>query len=173
MTYENILKAATGQNQSQTPAYDGMDKMPRQLSALEQSQNYETFSMLMREGVYLPDLLKRLEGLEKKVKNLESQPRKDTNAELFAVMEASVCADAEVRMLKKKLADTRDMIISEICMKDNRYMEAMDEYKTTVNRVYIRQKEQTSHGDGSPEICDDLKGCVSDKEGVSSEQKTQ
>ena len=145
MTYDNILKAMSGQNQSQPPVHEESNKISRQLSTLEQSQNYETFSMLMKEGVYLPDLIKRLDEMESKIKTLESQPKHDTNAELLAVMEAAVKNNPEVKQARQKVADAKTAIINEMCMKDPRFKDALEEYKTTVNRVYI----QTRENDGS------------------------
>lgn len=127
----------------------------------------------MKQGVYLPDLIKRLDDLEGKVRNLESQPKHDANAELFAVMESSVCDDAEVKSSKRRVSDIRNMILTEMCMKDSRYTEALDEYRTTVNRVYIRKKEQAPHGGGFAEVCDDPERSISSETGVSSEQTAQ
>lgn len=80
---------------------------------MEQSQNYETFSMLMKEGVYLPDLIKRLDDMEAKVKALESQPKQDTNAELFSVMESAVRNSNPVRDARQNVADVKTQILTE------------------------------------------------------------
>lgn len=135
--YSNILKALGGQNQMSqpsTPAQGG-------LTLDQQAQNYDTFSKLMHEGVYLPDLLKRLDDMENKIKTLESQPKQDTNAELLAVMEQAVKNDSEVKAARQRVADVKTAIIAELCMKDPRYCEALEAYKTTVNRIYIKRRE--------------------------------
>lgn len=180
MTYDNILKAISGQNQSQPPVHEESNKMSRQLSTLEQSQNYETFSMLMKEGVYLPDLIKRLDDMEAKVKALESQPKQDTNAELLAVMEQAVKNHPDVKASRQHVADVKSAIITEMCMQDQRYRDALESYKTMVNKVYIQTREkddraertsrpevQTEAGRGVVEVRDDSEGRIQDQEGIS------
>ena len=179
MTYDNILKAMSGQNQSQPPVHEESNKIPRQLSTLEQSQNYETFSMLMKEGVYLPDLIKRLDDMEAKVKALESQPKHDANAELLAVMEAAVKNHPEVKASRQHVADVKSAIITELCMQDQRYRDALEAYKTTVNKVYIQTREsnggseriaeevETPQRGGAVEVRDDSEGRIQDQEGIS------
>ena len=179
MTYDNILKAMSGQNQSQPPVHEESNKISRQLSTLEQSQNYETFSMLMKEGVYLPDLIKRLDDMEAKVKALESQPKHDANAELLAVMEAAVKNHPEVKASRQHVADVKSAIITELCMQDQRYRDALEAYKTTVNKVYIQTREsnggperiaeevETPQGGGAVEVRDDSEGRIQDQEGIS------
>ena len=103
--------------------------------------------MLMKEGVYLPDLIKRLDNMEAKVKALESQPKQDTNAELLAVMEQAVKNHQEVKAARQHVADVKSAIITEMCMQDQRYRNALEAYKTTVNKVYI----QTRESNGGPE----------------------
>lgn len=146
--YSNILKALGGTPQADEPA-----PSTGGLSMAQQAENYDTFSKLMREGVYLPDLIKRLDDMETKIKTLESQPKHDANAELLAVMEAAVKNHAEVKQARQKVADIKTAIINEICMKDPRFREALEDYKTTVNRVYI----QTRESDGSERtVCSEV-----------------
>ena len=179
MTYDNILKAMSGQNQSQPTVHEESNKISRQLSTLEQSQNYETFSMLMKEGVYLPDLIKRLDDMEAKVKVLESQPKQDTNAELLAVMEQAVKNHPDVKASRQHVADVKSAIITEMCMQDQRYRDALESYKTMVNKVYIQTREsnggseriaeevETPQGGGAVEVRDDSEGRIQDQEGIS------
>ena len=134
-SYDNILKAL---NQPQsTPAQGG-------LTFQQQSDNYSAFSDLMKKGVYIPDLLKRIDALEAQVR--EQGQRKDTmDADLFSVMEASVRGDDEVKAAKQRLADEKSRVISEICSKDEGYRQAMESYRRAVNAAYVRHKEgQTS-----------------------------
>ena len=138
--YSNILKALGGVSQATEPAPSAGG-----LSMAQQAENYSAFSELMKQGIHIPTLLKRLDDMESKVKTLESQPKHDTNAELLAVMEAAVKNNPEVKQARQKVADAKTAIINEMCMKDPRFKDALEEYKTTVNRVYI----QTRENDGS------------------------
>lgn len=165
--YSNVMKALQGMQSPATASAPG-------LTYEQQSDNYTAFSELMKKGVYLPDLIKRMDELEAKVKTLEAQPKHDANAELLAVMEASVKSDPEVREARQKVADIKTSIISEMCLKDPRYVQAVEDYKTTVNRVYIRSREQDGReevqaedGAGAPQICDDSGGSQAHQEGLS------
>ena len=135
--------------------------------------------MLMKEGVYLPDLIKRLDDMEAKVKALESQPKQDTNAELLAVMEQAVKNHPEVKASRQHVADVKSAIITEMCMQDQRYRDALESYKTMVNKVYIQTREsnggseriaeevETPQGGGAVEVRDDSEGRIQDQEGIS------
>ena len=134
-SYDNILKAL---NQPQsTPAQGG-------LTFQQQSDNYSAFSDLMKQGVYIPDLLKRIDALEAQVR--EQGQRKDTmDADLCSVMEAAVKGDDDVKAAKQRLADEKSRVISEMCSKDEGYRQAMESYRRAVNAAYVRHKEgQTS-----------------------------
>lgn len=130
--YSSILKAL------------GKEDTPQGgLTYQQQTDNYSAFSDLMKQGVYIPDLLKRIETLEAQVR--EQGARKDTmDADLFSVMEASVKGDEEVKAAKQRLADEKSRVIAEICSKDEGYMKAMEDYRRTVNAAYIRNKEGTT-----------------------------
>ena len=135
--------------------------------------------MLMKEGVYLPDLIKRLDSMEAKVKALESQPKHDANAELLAVMEQAVRNHQEVKVARQHVADVKSAIITEMCMQDQRYRDALEAYKTTVNKVYIQTREsnggseriaeevETPQRGGAVEVRDDSEGRIQDQEGLS------
>ena len=135
--YSNILNAVQG-------TADGKNG---KLTLQQEADNYNTFSRLMKEGVYLPDMVKRIDELETKVKGIEEAPKNKMNEELFAVMESVVRSDPEVRTARQKLADVKTEILTEMCLKDPRYREVYDDYRTTVNRQYIHQKEQSEKGD--------------------------
>lgn len=161
--YSNIL-SALGQNQGQTPA-------PTQgLTNQQQADNYRVFQDLMKKGVYIPDVMKRLDDLEDKVKTMQ-EAKPDVNKELFAVMEAAVKQDPDVKRAKQKVADIKSMIIAELCSKDTRFQEALNEYRTAVNAAYIHQKEQASDRVGADGVRHDTTGRVPDKEGVSYGEK--
>lgn len=147
--YNNILKALGG-NPNMAQPQQTAPKMG--LTPAEQSENYNAFSELMKQGVHLPTLLKRMDDLETKVKALESQPKQDTNAELLAVMERAVKNDPEVRDARQRVADVKSKIISEMCMQDERYKQALEDYKTTVNRVYIGKRESDGQRPVSAQI---------------------
>ena len=135
--------------------------------------------MLMKEGVYLPDLIKRLDEMESKIKTLESQPKQDTNAELLAVMEQAVKNHPEVKASRQHVADVKSAIITEMCMQDQRYRDALESYKTMVNKVYIQTREsnggseriaeevETPQRGGAVEVRDDSEGRIQDQEGIS------
>lgn len=145
----------------------------------QQAENYDLFSKMMKEGVYLPDLIKRLDNMEAKVKALESQPKQDTNAELLAVMEQAVKNHPDVKASRQHVADVKSAIITELCMQDQRYRDALESYKTMVNKVYIQTREsnggseriakevETPQGGGAVEVRDDTEGRVHYQEGVS------
>ena len=134
MVYDNILKALN-QPQQPAPAQGG-------LTFQQQSDNYTAFSDLMKQGVYIPDLLKRIDTLEAQVK--EQGAKKDAmDADLFSVMEASVKGDEEVKAARQRLADEKSRVISEMCARDEGYRNALDAYRRTVNAAYIRSKEST------------------------------
>lgn len=133
MVYDNILKALSKQEEPAPQAG---------LSLQQQSENYQAFSDLMKQGVYIPDLLKRIDALETQVR--EQGAKKDTiDADLFSVMEASVKGDEEVKAARQRLADEKSRVISEVCARDEGYRNALDAYRRTVNAAYIRSKEST------------------------------
>lgn len=133
MVYDNILKALSKQEEPAPQAG---------LTLQQQSDNYSAFSDLMKQGVYIPDLLKRIDALEAQVR--EQGAKKDTiDADLFSVMEASVKGDEEVKAARQRLADEKSRVISEICARDEGYRNALDAYRRTVNAAYIRSKEST------------------------------
>ena len=69
-TCGNIMKALGGSQGTAT----GNDNNGK-LTLEQQSQNYNTFSELMGQGVSLPDLLKRIDDLEKQALQYALTPR--------------------------------------------------------------------------------------------------
>lgn len=112
------------------------------LSTQQQAENYDLFGKLMKEGVYLPDLIKKVDSLEAKINDLEKPKVNPMDAELFAVMEASVKDDPAVIDAKRKLQNEKTRVISELCMKDEAYRRSFDEYRRTVNQAYVSSKEK-------------------------------
>lgn len=179
--YSNILKAlGNPQVNDPVPSRGG-------LSMVQQAENYTAFDELMKQGVHIPTLIKRLDEMESKIKTLESQPNQNTNAELLAVMEQAVKNDPEVKTSRQHVADVKSAIITELCMKDQRYRDALESYKTTVNRVYIESREKDGHatertacpevqasdGGGAAEIRDDAGRGGEDQEGIPPGQKAE
>lgn len=112
------------------------------LTTQQQSDNYKAFSELMKEGVYLPDMLNEIKTLKARVENLERPKDNPIDAEIFSVMEAKVKGDPEVASAKTRLANAKTRIISELCMKDEEYRRLFDEYKTVVHAHYVGMKEE-------------------------------
>lgn len=129
--YSNILKAVQGQQEKLTSA--------------QQADNYGTFSNLMKEGVYLPDLLakvQKVDVLEKKLAEMDRKPSVDED--LFAVMESAVKSDAEVKAAYQRRQDAKTAAISRLCLSDPVYKAADDEYRQTVHRAYVAKKGERS-----------------------------
>ncbi len=126
MAYDNILNAVKGTAPKLTPA--------------QEVENYNAFSDLQKQGIYIPDLLKRIGDMEARLAGMEATKR-EADADLFAVMEQAVRGEQTVKDARQKVSDEKSRIIAELCMKDDRYRQAMDEYRRTVNAEYIRQRE--------------------------------
>lgn len=122
------------------------------LSMQQQADNYNAFSKLMSEGVYLPDLIKRLDDLEARMKDVES-PKAKADLELLAVMEAAVKGEPEVKAARQRVADVKSRIIDDMCRRDPAYVEAVDEYRRAVNSAYVkRSQEQASRRGGASAV---------------------
>lgn len=133
-SFDNIRKAL------------GQTQQPPGLSYQQQSDNYSVFSDLMKEGVYIPDLLKRIETLEAQVK--EQSVKKDTlDADLFSVMEQAVKSDPDVKRARQRLAEEKTRVITDMCMRDEGYRGAMESYRRAVNAAYVHTRETTLNPD--------------------------
>lgn len=134
----------------------------------KQQENYDTFNKLMAEGVYLPDLMKKvgeIDDLKKRLENIETKPNR-IDEELFSVMEQAVKNEPSVKVARQKAADVKSSIISEYCLKDARYKEALDEYRRAVNAAYIQHKEKVD-GRTAPVVRADTTRESKDEESVS------
>ena len=127
--YGNILKALGGQGQQ-----------PSGLTMQQQSDNYSAFSKLMKQGVYLPDLMKRMEGMEAKIKEMDAR-RSAEDMDLFAVMESAVKDAPEVKEARQRMADEKSRVIARMCMDDPGYRDAVESYRRVVNQTYVKRKE--------------------------------
>ena len=133
--YGNILKALGKED----PQQGG-------LTYEQQSANYSAFSQMMKDGVYIPDLLKRIETLEAQVK--EQAVKKDTlDADLFSVMEQAVKGDPDVKKARQRLAEEKTRVITDLCMRDEGYRGAMESYRRAVNAAYVHTRETTLNPD--------------------------
>lgn len=128
--YANIL-SALGKN----PYQPQMDDLNRR------SENFRIAEEMSSKGISLSDLTKRLGDLETKVGDLEKAKPKVDEA-VFATMESAVSDNADVIKAKERLADAKADVILDLCMKDAKFREAFEEYKATVNRVYVESKER-------------------------------
>lgn len=128
MAYDNIQKILNG------GSGDG-------LSVTQKSDNYETFNRLMKENVYLPDLLRKIDDLEKKVNDMDKPKENPIDAELFGVMEQAVKDDPAVASARHTLQNEKTRVISELCIRDESYRKAFDEYRHVVNAAYVSLKE--------------------------------
>lgn len=121
--FENIMQAVTS-TQTQT-------SYPTALSNQQIVENHRAFEELQKSGVYLPDLMKRLESLETQVRSM-SEPDPD----LFPMMEAAVRDRKAVQEARKALEDIRTQAINELILKDPRVSEAIKAYRTAVREEY-------------------------------------
>lgn len=121
----------------------------------QQAENYNMFSEMMKQGVYLPDLVKKVDVLTAEVESLKTKAKTEVDTELFEAMEASVKGMPEVKRAKQHLVDVKSMVISEMCMKDPRYQEAYDEYRRVVNKAYIDRAEGHPDSGGDAEVRSD------------------
>ena len=128
MAYENLQKAISG-------------GLGEGLSTQQKSDNYELFNKLMKDNVYLPDLVKKIDDLEKKVNEMDRPKENPIDAELFAVMEQAVKDDPAVLNAKRALQNEKTRVISELCVRDEKYREAFDGYRRAVNQAYVSAKE--------------------------------
>ena len=126
--YNNILKAL------------GKPQQSSGLTIQQQSDNYNAFSELMKQGVYLPDLMKRMEGMEAKIKEMDER-RSAEDMDLFAVMESAVKDAPEVKEARQRVADEKSRVIARMCMDDPGYRDAVESYRRVVNQTYVKRKE--------------------------------
>lgn len=129
MAYENILNAL---------------KSPSKLTPSQELENYSAFSDLQKQGVYLPDLVKKVSEVDELRKRIDEmdKAKPSVDAELFAVMEQSVKTVQSVRDARQRVADERSRVISDLCMADEGYRRAMEDYRKEVNRAYVASKEE-------------------------------
>lgn len=167
--YSNILKAV-GENptidygsppesvtaKSGSVSFQIPSEKPK-LTLEQQAMNYDTFSELMKQGVYLPDLVQSIEALKAEVAELKKGAKTGIDTDLFEAMEASVKGVPEVKQARQRMADVKSTVINELCMNDPRYKEAYDDYRRAVNKAYIDRAERNSDAEGDAEIRQDAR----------------
>jgi len=85
--------------------------------------------------------LQEFDSMKARLEELErSKPAID--ATVFATMESAVSDDPDVVKAKTRVADEKARVILELCMKDPAFRESYEQYKSTVNRVYVESREK-------------------------------
>lgn len=132
------------------------------MSNQQKAENYTAFNELMNNGVYLPDLLKKIQSLEEKVEAMDRPKENPIDAELFGVMEQAVKEDPAVADARRRLQVAKTRVISELCIKDEEYRKLFDEYRRKVNAAYVQSREEIKGSErGCPiEICQDTAGSI-------------
>lgn len=132
------------------------------MSNQQKAENYTAFNELMNNGVYLPDLLKKIQSLEEKVEAMDRPKENPIDAELFGVMEQAVKEDPAVADARRRLQVAKTRVISELCIKDEEYRKLFDEYRRKVNAAYVQSREEIKGSDRgcSIEICQDTTGSI-------------
>lgn len=111
MTYDNIVKALGGSK----------------LTPQQQADNYNAFSKLMQDGVYLPDLIEKAEGGD--------------SADILPIMESAVRDEPSVIEASSHLREERDRALAALVASDPGVRKAQDAYREAVKAAYLRQRE--------------------------------
>ena len=131
MAYENIAKAV------------GRTTTNPRLTPSQEVDNYNAFSELQKQGIYLPDLVKKLSQFDDMKRRLDEMDERKSkaDADLFAVMEQAVRNAPSVKEARQRVSVERSRIIERLCSEDAEYRNAVEDYRREVNAEYIRQKE--------------------------------
>lgn len=117
---------------------------PNVLSMSQKAQNYKLFDELMKNNVDLSEVLKNAKKSDDLQRQLDSAKKTEVDAELFAIMESAVKGEPSVKSARQRASDVKSKIITELCIKNPEYAEALHEYRRAVNEAYIKLKEGTS-----------------------------
>lgn len=142
MEYSHILQAINGTNTPQNPYTDALNL---------RTENYKLVDQLNQEGISLKDVLGQIDDLKKRFDNID-KPAQTIDADLFAVMEASVHDDPAVIEAKRKVAEEKTRVLAELCAKDPKFMAARDEYRSAVSRAYISKRESGRDVDSGSDV---------------------
>mgnify|MGYP006886753797 CR=1 FL=1 len=129
MAYDHIIEAVRGQSRL-TPA--------------QEVENYAAFSDLQKNGVYLPELMKKMQEFDDLKKRFDEMDRSkpSVDAELFAVMEQTVRDDPGVKEARRRMSDEKTRVINEICMRDEGFRKVAEDYRKAVNAAYLSARER-------------------------------
>lgn len=105
-----------------------------------QNDNYKLLEQMNKEGISLRDTLNDIADLKRRMSEAESKkPQIDEN--LFQVMETSVKDVESVKNAKNRVSIEKNRVIADMCMKDEGFRKAYEDYKRAVNQAYIEKKE--------------------------------
>ena len=113
--YSNIMKAVEA---------PGVESRP---------DNWQIINKWLTEGRDLLEIDRRMH---------EDKP--DMDPELFRVMESAVKSDPTVKEARQHAADVKSAILTELCLKEPRYREALEAYRKAVSDAYVRRKDNAS-----------------------------
>lgn len=145
--YSNILKAlGQSENTTQNVLQSNQSTQPmpttsQGLSLEQKARNYKIFDELMKQGVDLQSVINKSKNADNLEKQIETMKKGDVDAELFSIMESAVKGDDEVKKARQRASEIKSRIITELCIRDPTYAEALHEYRRAVNQAYIRLKE--------------------------------
>jgi hypothetical protein len=122
MDFSNIVKATTQNN------YE------------IQNDNYKLLEQMNKEGISLRDTLNDIADLKRRMSEAESK-KPQIDEDLFQVMEASVKDAESVKNAKNRVSIEKNRVIADMCMKDEGFRKAYEDYKRAVNQAYIEKKE--------------------------------
>lgn len=122
--YENILSAINAQRSNPNLPLD----------------NYKAADEASKQGISLSEVMKKVDLLEKEVEELKKRP-KDTDPEVFSVMESAVKGDPEVKAMKDRLNSMKLDLLQRYCMTDPTYSAQYTEYTALIGKKYVATKE--------------------------------
>lgn len=95
--------------------------------------------------------------MDSRIKELEKGPKQSQmDIDLFAVMESAVKNDDRVKYARQRLQDEKTRVLSELCIRDEGYRKALEDYRREVNATYIRHNERD--GIGHPQVRQEPQG---------------
>lgn len=105
-----------------------------------QNDNYKLLEQMNKEGISLRDTLNDIADLKRRMSEAESK-KPQIDEDLFQVMETSVKDVESVKNAKNRVSIEKNRVIADMCMKDEGFRKAYEDYKRAVNQAYIEKKE--------------------------------
>lgn len=105
-----------------------------------QNDNYKLLEQMNKEGISLRDTLNDIADLKRRMSEAESK-KPQIDEDLFQVMETSVKDVESVKNAKNRVSIEKNRVIADMCMKDEGFRKAYENYKRAVNQAYIEKKE--------------------------------